>query len=643
MCGFAAFHDESGRTPERGWLTAAAAAMRHRGPDDDGFFAEPGVGLAFRRLAIVDVASGQQPLSNEDGSVWIAYNGEVYNHVALRRELERAGHRYRTKSDTETLVHAYEEWGPAFVRRLEGMFALAIWDRRRRRLFVARDHVGIKPLYWTRTTGGAFVCASEIKALFAFPGVERRVDPDAVVQHLTLRYAAAPRTMFAGIHKLPPGHSLTVERGEPRLERWWSPRYEPKQALDEDAALAEVESRLTASVKGHLMSEVPLGALLSGGVDSSLVVALMSRLLERPVQTFSVGFDAPGEAFNELPHARRVAEHLRTEHREILVNAADLARELPTLVWHQDEPLSEPAAIPTCLVSRLARETVTVVLTGEGGDELFAGYPKYAVEPWARRLSALPVALREALLGGVVDRLPFAFRKLQVVARSARFRDEPERLAAWFAGFVGHERDVLISNGLADHVAAGVEPFRLALADSSARSALDRMLDVDVRVWLADDLLVKMDKMSMAASVEARVPLLDLPLIEWATRLTDEHKVKGLEGKVLLKRLARRLLPAEVVDRPKVGFTVPLSPWFRGPLKPLLQDTLLDRRCLERGWYDPAALRTTIDDHLSGRRDRARELWTLLTLELWHRTWIDGDGARPEAWSLPPRAALGAA
>jgi asparagine synthase (glutamine-hydrolysing) len=575
--------------------------------------------------------------------VWIAYHGEIYTHESLRRELERAGHRYRTKSDTETLVHAYEEWGPAFVRRLEGMFAFALWDRRRRRLFAARDHVGIKPLYWSRAAGGAFVCGSEIKALFAFPGVERRVDPNAVVQHLTLRYAAAPRTLFAGIHKLPPGHSLTVERGEPVLERWWMPRYEPKQALGEREALTEAESRLTASVKSHLMSEVPLGALLSGGVDSSLVVALMSRLLDRPVQTFSVGFDAPGDHFNELPHARRVAEHLRTEHREILVGASDLARELPTLVWHQDEPLSEPAAIPTCMVSRLARETVTVVLTGEGGDELFAGYPKYAAEPWARRLAGLPEALREALLGGLVDRLPFAFRKFQVVARSARFRDEPERLAAWFAGFVGRERDVLMANGLAAHAAAGVEPFRRALAESTARGALDRMLDVDVRVWLADDLLVKMDKMSMAASVEARVPLLDLPLVEWAMRLPDEHKLKGLEGKVLLKRLARRLLPASVVDRPKVGFTVPLSPWFRGELKPLLQDTLLDPRCLQRGWYDPAALRATLDDHLSGRRDRARELWTLLTLELWHRAWIDGDGARPQAWSLPPRVAAGAA
>jgi len=641
MCGFAAYHHPEGLVPEPAWLEAAAAALRHRGPDDAGRLSEPGVGLAFRRLSIVDVAGGHQPLSNEDGTVWIAYNGEIYNHLALRAELERAGHRYRTASDSETLVHAYEEWGPDFVRRLHGMFALAIWDRPRRRMFLARDHVGIKPLYWAHA-GSAVVCASEIKALFAFPGVERAPDLEAVVQHLTLRYAAAPRTTFAGVHKLPPGHSLTLERGQARLERWWRPEFEPKAALEPDAALAELERRLTDSVRSHLMSEVPLGALLSGGVDSSVVVALMSRAVDRPVQTFSVGFDAPGP-YSELPFARQVAAHCRTEHREIIVGAADLLRELPSLVWHQDEPMSEPAAIPTFMVSRLARETVTVVLTGEGGDELFAGYPKYAVEPFARRLAGMPAPLRDTLLRGVVDRLPFAFRKLQVVGRSAGFRDEADRLAAWFAGFVGRERDELLGPVLAPHAAAGTQPFRAALADTAARNALDRMLDVDLRLWLADDLLMKMDKMSMAASVEARVPLLDLPLVEWAMRLGGHHKLRGLEGKVLLKRLARRLLPVEVVDRPKVGFTVPLSPWFRGPLRELLADTLLSRRARERGWVDPDAVRIAVEDHLGGRRDRARELWTLLTLELWHQAWIEGPGHRPSAWHAPARAIAGAA
>jgi asparagine synthase (glutamine-hydrolysing) len=639
MCGFAAFHDPDGLAPDPAWLAGAARALRHRGPDDEGFLCEPGAGLAFRRLSIVDVGAGHQPLSNEDGSVWIAYNGEIYNHTALRRELEGQGHRYRTHSDTETIVHAYEQWGEDCVRRLDGMFAFALWDRPRRRFFVARDRVGIKPLYWTRA-GRGWAFASEIKALLAFPGVERRVRADGVVEHLTLRYCASPGTLFDGIHKLPPGHSLAIENGRDTLRRWWRPAFEPRLDPPDDEALAEVESRLEASVRSHLMSEVPLGALLSGGVDSSLVVALMSRILDRPVQTFSVGFDAPGP-YSELPFARRVAEHCRTDHREIVVGAADVLRELPQLVWHQDEPVSEPAAIPTFLVTQLARETVTVVLTGEGGDELFAGYPKHAVEPWARRIAHLPGFLRDPFLDHVVDRLPFGFRKLQVVGRSARFRDEGERLAAWFAGFAGLERERLLAPELRAHAVAGAEPYRRALADSTAREPLDRMLDADLRLWLCDDLLMKMDKMSMAASVEARVPLLDNALIDWALRLSPRHKIRGLEGKVLLKRLARKLLPAEVVDRPKVGFTVPLSPWFRGPLRELLADTLLSPASLGRGYFEPAVLRGYVDDHLAGRRDRGRELWTLLTLELWHRQWIDAAPQRAVPWTPPARVAIG--
>lgn len=635
MCGFAAFYDPENGTPEPVWLAEAGAAIRHRGPDDSGVLIEPGVGLAFRRLAIVDVASGHQPLSNEEGTIWITFNGEIYNHHVLRAELEARGHRYRTQSDTESLVHAYEEWGDDFVRRLDGMFGFAIWDRPRRRLFVARDRVGIKPVYWTRA-GRSYAMASEIKALFAFPGVRRAADPAAIVQHLTLRYAAAPATMFEGIHKLPPGHSLVLEPTGERVQRWWQPTYEPKIELTDEQALHEVEARLTASVRSHLMSEVPLGALLSGGVDSSLVVALMTRLLDRPAQTFSVGFDEPG-LYNELPFARQVARHCRTDHHEIMVGAKDLLRELPQLVWHQDEPMSEPAAIPTYLVTQLARNTVTVVLTGEGGDELFAGYPKYAVEPVARLIARLPGFLRDPLLDHGIDRLPFMFRKLQVVGRSARFQDEGERLAAWFAGFIGDERTRLLGPALRPHASAGAAPFQRALMDSTAHRPLDRMLDADLRLWLPDDLLMKMDKMSMAASVEARVPLLDNPLIDWAMRLPESHKIRGLEGKVLLKRLARRLLPTEVVDRPKVGFTVPLSPWFRGPLREVLTDTLLSGRCLERGYLEPAAVRSYVQDHLEGRRDRGRELWTLLTLELWHRQWIDGVPERPSRWQVPPR------
>jgi asparagine synthase (glutamine-hydrolysing) len=640
MCGFAAWFDPPGAPPEPGRLAAAAVSLRHRGPDDEGMLAEPGAGLVFRRLSIVDVGGGHQPISNEDGSVWIAFNGEIYNHLELRAQLEPLGHRYRTHADSETIVHAYEQWGPDCVRRLRGMFAFAIWDRPRRRMFLARDRVGIKPLYWTRSRG-AWAFASEIKALLAFPGVERRARAESVAEHLALRYCASPATLFEGIYKLSPGHSLLLEPGRESLERWWRPEFAPRIEMGDDEALGEIEARLTDSVRSHLMSEVPLGALLSGGVDSSLVVALMARLMDRPVQTFSVGFDAPGP-YSELPFARRVAEHCRTDHHEIVVGAGDLLRELPQLVWHQDEPVSEPAAIPTYLVSQLARQTVTVVLTGEGGDELFAGYPKHAADPWARALSALPGPLRDPLLDHGVDRLPFQFRKLQVVGRSARFRDEAERLSAWFAGFAGRERDRLLGPALRDHAGAGAAAFRRVLAESSATTPLDRMLDADLRLWLPDDLLMKMDKMSMAASIEARVPLLDNPLIDWALRLSPRHKVRGMEGKVLLKRLARRLLPREVVDRPKVGFTVPLSPWFRGELRELLCDTLLSPACLGRGYFEPTVLRAYVDDHLAGRRDRARELWTLLTLELWHRQWIDRAPERSAPWRVPARVAADA-
>jgi asparagine synthase (glutamine-hydrolysing) len=635
MCGFAVCFDPDGRTPDTETLRAAADVLAHRGPDDVGFLSEPGLGFAFRRLSIVDVSSGHQPLSNEDGTIWIVYNGEIYNHRDLRSELEALGHRYRTQSDSETIVHAYEQWGDACVERLRGMFVFAIWDRRSRRLFVGRDRVGIKPLYHARV-GSTFVCASEVKALFAFPGVPRTVHLPALVEHLTLRYTPAPATLFAGIEKLPPGHVMHVDaRGVGPAKRYWSVTYEPKIAISDDEALTELERRLTESVRLRLMSEVPLGALLSGGVDSSVVVALMSRLLARPVQTFSVGFDEEG--YSELPYARQVADHLGTEHREIVVGPGDLANLLPHLAWHQDEPVSEPAAIPTFLVSRLARETVTVVLTGEGGDELFAGYPKYAAEPVARTLAALPKVVRERWLGDGVDRLPFGFRKLQVVARSARFRDEAERLAAWFAGFAGDERKRLLSDRLALHDHAAASAFRETLDRSTAKRPLDRMLDVDLQLWLADDLLMKMDKMSMAASIEARVPLLDHPLVEWAARLPDRHKVNGARGKVLLKRLARTLLPRGVVDRPKVGFTVPLSPWFRGPLRELLQDTLLGPTALSRGYYHEATLRRYVEDHLAGRKDRARELWTLLTLELWHRAFIDRPPVRDVPYVAPPR------
>lgn len=621
MCGFVALFDPRGHLPGADEMERASDVLRHRGPDDSGTHREPGVALAFRRLSIVDLDSGHQPITNEDGSAWIVFNGEIYNHRALRAELTALGHQYRTQSDTESILHAYEEWGDDCVSHLEGMFAFAIWDRPRRRLFAARDHVGIKPLYWTRA-GERVLLASEIKSLFAFDGVQRRADPAAVVEHITLRYSAAPRTLFAGIQKLPAGHTLTLDASGERLAPWWRASYEPKWTLRTDEVNRELEQRVTAAVRSHLMSDVPVGALLSGGVDSSIVVALASRELSGPLRTYCVGFESEGE-YSESHHARRVAEHCGTAHEDLVVSAATMREAIPRLVWHQDEPLSEPAAIPAYLICALARKSVTVVLTGEGGDELFAGYPKYMADPYVSALARMPRWVRAPLLEGLLPRLPFGLRRLQVAGRSAGFPDEAERLASWFAGFVGEEQRRVLGPWLQPHAAQGVEPFRRALQHSAAVSSMDRMLDADLMTWLPDDLLAKMDKMSMAASVEARVPLLDRPLVEWAMRLPTSFKVRRSEPKALLKDLARRLVPREVVDRPKVGFTVPLSPWFRGPLKPMLQEVLLDRRCLERGHLAAPVVRQLVSDHIERRRDHSRELWTLLSLELWFQRFID--------------------
>lgn len=625
MCGFVALFDPRGHVPAALEVDHASDVMRHRGPDDAGTHREPGVALAFRRLSIVDLDSGHQPIPNEDESTWIVFNGEIYNHRELRDQLTSRGHRYRTKSDTESILHAYEEWGDDCVSHLEGMFAFAIWDRARTRLFAARDHVGIKPLYWTRS-GERVLLASEIKSLLAFEGVERRADPVAVVEHLTLRYAAAPRTMFEGISKLPAGHTLSIDARGAHVHPWWRATYEPKLVLDPIEAARELESRVTAAVRSHLMSDVPVGALLSGGVDSSIVVAIAAREMTGPLRTYCVGFESEGQ-YSEAHHARRVAEHCGTRHEELVVDAHRMREAIPRLVWHQDEPLSEPAAIPAHLICALARRSVTVVLTGEGGDELFAGYPKYMADPYVSALARLPRWLRAPVLEGIVPRLPFGLRRLQVAGRSAGFPDEAERLASWFAGFVGEEQRRILGPWLQPHAALGVDPFRRALASTRAVAPMDRMLDADLMTWLPDDLLAKMDKMSMAASVEARVPLLDRPLIEWAMRLPTGLKVHRSEPKALLKALARKLVPREVVDRPKVGFTVPLAPWFRGPLRPMLEEVLLDSRSLERGHLSAPTVRGLVSDHVEGRRDHSRELWTLLSLELWFQRFIDS----PEA------------
>jgi asparagine synthase (glutamine-hydrolysing) len=629
MCGICGVLDlrEASR-PDPGVFRRMRDLIAHRGPDDEGEFVDGPGYLGFRRLSIVDLAGGHQPMFNEDGTLVLVFNGEIYNHLDLRAELERAGHRFKTRSDAESILHGFEEWGPEVVQRLRGMFAFAIYDTARRRLFAARDRLGIKPLYFHQR-GGLLVFGSEIKSLLAHPDVPRAVNRGAIPEYLAHRYVPGPDTLFEGVRHLPPGHRMVFDAAGLSEERYWDVDYHARFEGSYGEASERVRELVRESVKLRLMADVPLGALLSGGVDSSIIVAVMASLMDRPVDTFSVGFKSSGN-FSELPYARRVAERFGTNHHELEVGEEDVLATLPRLVWHQDEPVTEPAALPTFLISQLARRDVKVVLTGEGGDELFAGYTKYATDRFAGLYSAVPAPLRRALLSP----LGSSGRRFHVAERSLGIRGNAERWASWFAGFDGREQRPLLSQAFAlETRATGAHHvYERHLAQVAGLPALQQMLYVDTKVWLPDDLLMKMDKMSMGASLEARVPLLDHKLVEFAATLPPKYKLRGMRGKILLKQWALELLPRDVVERRKVGFTVPVGPWFRGGLKGLLEDSLLSAQAAARGYFDPRHVRTLVEEHLSGRRDHARGLWTLVQLELWHRLFMDSTdlmGAAP--------------
>lgn len=617
ICGLVDLREHAHHDP--GTFRRMREVLNHRGPDDQGELVSGPAYLGFRRLSIVDLEGGHQPISNEDGTLHIVFNGEVFNHAEVRPELEGRGHRYRTHSDAETVLHGYEEWGPAALERFRGMFAFAIWDSARGRLFIARDRLGIKPLYYYQR-GGLFVFGSEIKSLLAHPDVPREVNRSAVSDYVTYRYVPGPETLFEGIRKLQPGHHLVLEGGRLTESRYWDLSYQERFQGSYEEASERVREMITQSVKLRLMSDVPLGALLSGGVDSSLIVGCMAGLMDRPVDTYSVGFRARGD-YSELRYARLVSERFGTRHHELEVGEEDVLDLLPRLVWHQDEPVTEPAALPTYLICKMARRDVTVLLTGEGGDELFAGYAKYAHDRYAGLYSAFPAPLRRALLAPLGAR----GRRLHVADRSLGIRDEAERWSSWFAGFDGAEKRSLLSPEFAREVASTPSSriFARHIARVAGADSLSRMLYADTKVWLPDDLLMKMDRMSMAASVEARVPLLDHLLVEFAATLPSSYKVRGLSGKIILKDWARELLPREVVDRRKVGFSVPVGEWFRGGLRPYLEDSLLSARSRERGYFAPGHVERLVKEHLAGTRDHARALWTLAMLETWHRLFVD--------------------
>src|SRR5712691_4097742 len=605
-------------------------AMVHRGPDDEGGIQLDGVTLGSRRLSIIDLEGGHQPIHNEDSTVWVIQNGEIYNHLELRKLLVAAGHKFTTQSDTEVLAHGYEEWGESLVERLNGMFAFAVLDRRRRRMLLARDRMGIKPLHYA-VDGKRLVFASELKCLLCDPVLRRDIDPVALDEYLALEFVPSPRSIVRGISKLPPAHTLEwwVGSGIHRVHRYWSPTLEEEngssgRTLDDECE--ELRTVLRESVRKELISDVPLGVFLSGGIDSSAVTAMMSQL-GTEVKSFSVGFAE--RSFDEAPYARQVADHLGTEHRELTLEPDMLLGLIPKLPTLLDEPLGDASIIPTYLLSEFTRRHVKVALGGDGGDELFAGYPTLQAHRLAGYYRRAPRLLRQGVVEPLVRRLPVSRDNLSLDFRAKRFvsaalHPVAERHQRWMGSFGAEERTAVLSAEVRDELASNgrSDPAAVALEGAGLREPLNQVLLLDMRMYLENDILVKLDRASMMASLEGRVPLLNNDFVEYATRLPLDMKLRGVRSKFLFKRALRGLLPGSILNRPKKGFGIPVANWFRGPLKEQMQSVLSPERVARKGFFDPAAVASLVGGHLSGGRDNRKQLWTPFVFELWHDGYI---------------------
>jgi asparagine synthase (glutamine-hydrolysing) len=611
-----------------------ASVINHRGPDDEGIYVKNNVGLAHKRLSILDLSpAGHQPMNNEDGSIWIVFNGEIYNFLDLREELQKKGHTFRSRTDTETIIHLYEEKGVECVHDLRGMFAFAIWDENKKRLFCARDRAGKKPFVYAHTEDG-LVFASEIKSLLRDPALKRNLDYSAIHHYLTYQYVPSPLSIFKDIKKLPPAHVLIYEGGDLTIKRYWSLSYQKKLHLSSVGEYGEqFRDLFQEAVKIRLSSDVPLGAFLSGGIDSSLVVAVMSRLMNQPVKTFSIGFEEEG--YDEVAFARIIAEKYETDHHEFTVKP-DAVSILPQLVWHYNEPFADSSAIPTYYVSKMTRDFVTVALNGDGGDESFAGYERYVADKLADYYRRVPPFIREGIIRRVVDTLPHSTNRRNFFRRLKRFvkgiSEPPERrYVRWICFFDNEMKGDLYTpsfkdlNRELDSVDLTVKWYERA----DAEQFLDRTLFVDVMSYLPEDLLVKVDIASMAHSLEARSPFLDHKVMEFAALLPPNLKLRGMETKFLLKDTLSDIVPQEILQRKKMGFGVPLDVWFRNDLKEMAYDVLLDQKSIERGYFRKEYVLQMLDDHVSKRYDHSYRIWALLFLELWHRMFIDGTVSPP--------------
>jgi asparagine synthase (glutamine-hydrolysing) len=639
MCGICGvFHPNRAQRVSKDTLASMNEEIAHRGPDDDGFFVEENVGLAMRRLSIIDIQTGHQPITNEDETIWIVYNGEIYNHQATRKDLESRGHRYRTKSDTETIVHLYEQYGEDCVRHLRGMFAFAIWDRRQRCLFVARDRLGIKPLYYYHD-GEKLLFGSEIKAILAYPGMKPDFNRETLAEYLAFGYITGAQSMYSGIRKLLPGHTLTLhENGDLKISRYWDLDVKVDDGeLPFDHYVSRYRDLLEECVSSHLMSDVPLGVFLSGGLDSSAVAALATKIRKEPVETFSVGYGE--KAYSELPYARTIAEHLKSKHHEVELSRDEFFQTLPRLIWHEDEPIVWPSSVALYFVARLARERVTVVLTGEGSDETLAGYTRY---PWTllnSRMDTVYRAMTPAALRGLVRNLINSGPLSAVAKRKLEHTFLVRDGASWpsfyfdnfYSAFSASEQDELLTpeiKSLAGNAYAG----SISHWNHSSGDLLHRLLYTDIKTYLVE-LLMKQDQMSMAASIESRVPFLDHALVEFTASVPAKYSTRGMAGKRILKSAVADLLPEAIVHRQKMGFPTPWAYWLEGPQLDDLQSLLMEPRTMQRGFFRGEVIKRLFAEHRAGARDHGNRIWRLLNLELWLRVCVDKqsviDFARP--------------
>ncbi len=641
MCGIHGLLQLDGAPASADSLRAMAQRTIHRGPDDEGAFADGPLAFGMRRLSIIDLDGGHQPLSNEDGTLWLIANGEIYNYRELRDELTAHGHRFKTGSDCETLLHLYESFGDGFLQRVNGMFAFALWDVPRQRLLIARDRLGIKPLYFWRD-GRRLAFASEAKAIFALPGIRAELDLGALRSYLSLGYVPSPQSMFRGVRKLPPATLLVAEEGRVHEHRYWRPPVNVDHSRPESEWIAAVRERMEESVRLQMVSDVPIGAFLSGGVDSSAVVAFMSAHSDRPVKTYAIGFKG-GDAeayYNELPYARQVAQRFRTDHHEILVSP-DVVSLLPRLLWHMDEPIADTAFITTYLVSEFARRDVTVILSGVGGDELFGGYRRYLGNHYQARFDRLPLGLRKAALA-LGEKLPSdrhspllnAMRLAKGFLLSSGMPLE-KRYRSYVEVFSDDELEQLLVQSLVPDV----DPLARAFRGATSSDDLNRMFAVDAATQLPDDLLLLTDKMSMAVSLECRVPLLDHELVELAARIPESIKIRGGRLKHAMKAALADVLPPAILNRKKRGFGTPMGAWLKGDLAPLLRDLLSEASVEARGLFRHSEVARLIADHERNRIDGTDRLLALLNFEIWARIYLDARGAEDVADEISVMAA----